>query len=62
MTGWARNRVDGSVEIEVEGDDEAVERMLGWLRSGPPGSAVTDVKVHPTAVSGDDDFRIHDTT
>jgi acylphosphatase len=58
VAGWARNRADGSVEVEVEGDAAQVERMLAWLRSGPPGSTVDDVQVSETQPDGDDAFRI----
>lgn len=62
VTGWARNRLDGSVEVEVEGAEESVERMLDWLRTGPPGSAVATVDVSATAVTGDDAFRVRETS
>ena len=58
VAGWARNRADGSVEVEIEGDDERVDRMLAWLRQGPPGSAVRGVEVSDAATDGDDGFRI----
>lgn len=61
VAGWARNRADGSVEVEVEGDPERVERMLAWLREGPPGSAVDGVEVSEAAPDGDDGFRIRQT-
>jgi acylphosphatase len=34
--GWARNRADGTVEVLLQGESEAVERMIGWCRRGPP--------------------------
>jgi acylphosphatase len=61
VTGWARNRADGSVEVEVEGETGPVERMLEWLRHGPPGSAVEDVVVSDATPDGDDAFRIRET-
>lgn len=45
ITGWVRNRYDGSVEATVQGAPEAVEAMIAWARSGPPGAAVTDVRI-----------------
>lgn len=58
VAGWARNRSDGSVEVEVEGATDSVDRMIDWLRSGPPGSAVAAVQVSESAPDGDDAFRI----
>ncbi|WP_022882746.1 acylphosphatase [Gryllotalpicola ginsengisoli] len=43
VTGWVRNRPDGAVEAEVQGDEIAVERMLAWLDRGPAGAAVASV-------------------
>lgn len=61
VTGWARNRLDGSVEAEIEGTAEQVDRMLTWLRTGPPGSAVDAVAVSDLAPAGDSAFRIRET-
>ncbi|WP_285116039.1 acylphosphatase [Leifsonia sp. fls2-241-R2A-40a] len=61
VTGWARNRADGSVEAEVEGEPEQVDRMLDWLRTGPPGATVAGIHVSDTQPQGDDAFRIRET-
>ncbi len=61
VTGFARNRSDGTVEVEIEGEPDAVDRMLDWLRSGPPGARVTDVAVTDAAPDGDHAFRIRET-
>jgi acylphosphatase len=45
MTGWVRNRRDGSVEAFVQGAPESVDRFVAWCRRGPPASRVTDVVV-----------------
>ncbi|GAA1438894.1 acylphosphatase [Leifsonia poae] len=60
VTGFARNRADGSVEVEIEGEQEPVDRMLAWLRQGPPGSEVTGVTVAELPPDGDDAFRIRE--
>ena len=36
VSGFARNRADGAVEVEFEGPEPAVERMIAWCRVGPP--------------------------
>jgi acylphosphatase len=43
VTGWVRNRRDGTVEALVQGDDAAIERMLAWCGRGPPGANVTAI-------------------
>ena len=45
VAGWVRNCADGSVEAVFEGDDDAVERVVEWMREGPRGAAVQDVEV-----------------
>lgn len=45
VTGWARNRADGTVEAVLEGPLDAVERMLAFCRSGPRGALVEGVDV-----------------
>ena len=32
--GWVRNRVDGAVEAELEGDSEDVEVLVTWFAHG----------------------------
>ena len=45
VTGWVRNRHDGTVEAMVQGTPEAVEAMIAAARQGPRSALVTDVKV-----------------
>lgn len=55
IAGWVRNCPDGRVEAHVEGEAEAVERMIERLRSGPPAASVEDLRtwdVEPLDVEG----------
>ena len=45
VTGWVRNRHDGSVEAMVQGTESAVEAMTAWARHGPASAVVTDLQV-----------------
>jgi acylphosphatase len=57
VAGWARNRSDGAVEAVFEGDDEAVDRMVEFVRRGPGHSEIDDVEVvdeTPEGLSGFD--------
>ncbi|MFG6403801.1 MULTISPECIES: acylphosphatase [unclassified Microbacterium] len=57
VSGWVRNRSDGSVEGEIEGIPERVDEMVAWMRRGPASaqvSAVDLVEVVPLGSSGFD--------
>jgi len=45
LLGWARNTFDGKVELVIEGEKEKIEKMIGWLKVGPPGAKVSGVDV-----------------
>jgi acylphosphatase len=51
VTGWVRNRRDGSVEAMVQGNADAIAAVIDWARHGPPGALVMDLQ--ETAGSGD---------
>jgi len=38
VTGWVANRGDGTVHAVLEGERAAVDRVLAWIRRGPPQS------------------------
>jgi acylphosphatase len=58
VTGWVRNEPDGSVAAHVEGEADAVNDMVVWLRRGPPAARVRDVAVTPVTATGADSFEI----
>ena len=45
VAGWAANLSDGRVEILAEGEEGAVGRFEGQIRTGPPAAVVSDVSV-----------------
>ena len=45
VTGWVRNRSDGTVEAVVHGLPEDVSHVLEWCRRGPPVAWVVSCEV-----------------
>jgi acylphosphatase len=45
LSGWVRNRSDGTVEVLVEGPEPDVARLVSWCRHGPPRAEVTALDV-----------------
>ena len=45
LTGWVRNRRDGSVEALIDGAESAVSTMIERAHQGSPASRVADVEV-----------------
>lgn len=45
VRGYVRNLPGRQVEAVLQGDRRAVEKVLAFLREGPPGAVVTDVAV-----------------
>lgn len=58
VTGWVRNRPDGTVESVAEGEDEAVARYLDRLRQGPRGGEVEQLTVEEIPPRGFPGFEV----
>jgi acylphosphatase len=55
VSGWARNRRDGTVEAVFEGPPEGVSALVELCRAGPPDARVERVEVteeEPEGLSG----------
>lgn len=59
LSGWVRNRDDGTVEAEFQGDAAEAALMVNWLHRGSPMSQVTAVDALPAIVlPGELDFVV----
>jgi acylphosphatase len=45
VSGWITNRWDGAVEAVFEGEANAVERLVDYMREGPRGAEVREIEV-----------------
>lgn len=43
LSGWVRNRLDGSVEALVKGGEREVNAIIAWAERGPPLARVDNV-------------------
>lgn len=61
LSGWVRNRPDGSLEILAEGEETAIHDLYGWAQRGPTGARVERVETRWRSFTGDyADFQIVD--
>jgi DNA ligase D-like protein (predicted 3'-phosphoesterase) len=58
VMGWVRNADDGSVQVHAEGPEPAVEKLVSFLREGPPAARVAEVATEPVKVEGHEQFAI----
>lgn len=58
VAGWVTNRADGSVETVAEGERDAVEALVAWLRRGPDRARVDTCTVTEEEPQGEAGFRV----
>jgi acylphosphatase len=59
LSGWVRNRPDGSVEILAEGEEVSIRELYGWSQKGPSAARVERVDTRWRSYTGEfPDFRI----
>lgn len=47
LSGWVRNRRDGTVEAILQGSPASIESVLAFARRGPPAARVAELKAEP---------------
>lgn len=63
LTGWVRNRWDGSVEVIAEGEEIKLNQLLNALRRGPRSAHVMGVNFTWEEYTGEfNGFRIKQTS
>lgn len=53
LTGWVRNRSNGSVEVVAEGETGMLKELVAELRCGPAAADVANVGVQPEPYTGE---------
>ncbi len=58
IRGWVKNQMDGSVLIHAEGEEEALDQLIGWCEKGPVYAEVKSVEVNDSVYEGFKSFEI----
>lgn len=51
ITGWAKNTVDGNVQIIAQGDEPTLKTYVDFLRLGPTLSRVDKISIHRSDIT-----------
>ncbi len=61
VSGWVKNRNDGSIEVVAEGEEDAIKEIISWAQHGPSAARVEQVDVRWKGYTGEfAEFRIVD--
>ncbi|SMB94375.1 acylphosphatase [Deinococcus hopiensis] len=59
LSGTAENLLDGRVEVVAEGPQKDLDRLLHWLKRGPPHARVEEVQTQYSEATGLRDFHVY---
>lgn len=58
LNGFVKNKPDGSVYIEAEGDEANLLGFINWCQDGPPWARVSKVEQQFIPLTGYKDFQV----
>jgi len=59
LTGYVKNRLDSTVEIVAEGEEDLVKHLIAWAQNGPSTARVDKVETRWRSYTGEfSEFRI----
>jgi len=58
LTGWVRDRDDGTVQVHAEGERSSLDALQAFLQDGPAQARVAGIDVEPVAAEGHEQFAI----
>ena len=58
VRGWVLNRDDGQIDGVFEGEPDAVEKMIDWVRVGSAHTYITSITVEDEEPGGEQEFVV----
>jgi len=58
LKGFVKNKPDGSVYIEAEGEEAQLQELINWCEEGPTWARVTKVEKQFIPVTRHEDFHV----
>lgn len=59
LKGWVKNLEDGRVKVVAEGEKEKIEKLIEFLKEGPPLAKVENLEIEWKEYKGEfEDFEI----
>lgn len=58
LKGYVKNQYNGTVLLEIEGSELAVEQMIHWSKEGPGTAHVSEVHVREGSVKNYESFSV----
>ena len=58
LAGWARNNLDGSLTIVVEGEENKLKKLINWVKKGTPSARVSVIETEWEKPRGEGKFEV----
>lgn len=53
LKGWAKNLIDGRVEVIAEGNRSEIDSLIAFLKKGPQGARIKNVEIKEEEYKGE---------
>lgn len=57
LKGFAKNEDDGSVYIEIEGEENSITKFISWCKKGPALAKVENINTQVGKIQNFKDFK-----
>ena len=58
VQGYVRNKRDGSILIEAEGEEENLQGFMDWCKVGPTGAKIDNIQIQELPLKNYTTFEI----